>query len=43
MERKYYSGGDGKPPIWIQPIIESGKMYDQDFFHFTAGLGQGGG
>lgn len=35
MERKYYSGGDGKPPIWIQPIIESGKMHDQDFFHFT--------
>ena len=35
MERKYYSGGDGKPPIWIQPIIESGKMYDQDFFRFT--------
>ena len=35
MERKYYSGGEGKPPIWIQPIIESGRMYDQDFFRFT--------
>ena len=35
MERKYYTGGEGKPPIWIQPIIESGKMYDLDFFHFT--------
>lgn len=35
MERKYYTGGEGKPPIWIQPIIENGKMYDLDFFHFT--------
>lgn len=35
MERKCYSGGEGKPPIWIQPIIESGKMFDTDFFNFT--------
>ena len=33
--RKTYSAGEGKPPIWIQPIIETGKMYDLDFFHFT--------
>lgn len=35
MERKYYSGGEGKPPIWIQPIIENGRMFDADFFNFT--------
>lgn len=35
VERKCYSGGEGKPPIWIQPIIESGKMFDTDFFNFT--------
>lgn len=35
MERKYYSGGEGKPPIWIQPIIEEGKMFNLDFFSFT--------
>ena len=35
MERKYYSGGEGKPPIWIQPIIENGRMFDTDFFNFT--------
>ena len=35
MERKYYLGGEGKPPIWIQPIIENGRMFDADFFNFT--------
>ena len=35
MERKYYSGGEGKPPIWIQPIIENGRMSDIEFFYFT--------
>lgn len=35
MERKYYYGGEEKPPIWIQPIIEKGKMFDTDFFNFT--------
>ncbi|WP_276641876.1 CbrC family protein [Trichococcus flocculiformis] len=35
ISRKTYTGGEGKPPIWIQPIIETGKMYDLDFFHFT--------
>lgn len=35
MERKHYSGGEEKPPIWIQPIIEDGRMSDIDFFHFT--------
>ena len=35
MERKYYSGGEGKAPIWLQPIIENGKMFDTDFFNFT--------
>ncbi len=34
MERTYYRG-EGKPPIWIQPIIEKGRMFDLDFFHFT--------
>lgn len=33
--RKTYTGGEGKPPIWIQPIIEKGSMHDLDFFHFT--------
>ena len=31
MERKYYSGGEGKPPIWIQPIIEEGKMQYENY------------
>ena len=35
MERKYYTAGEGKPPIWIQPILEKGEMTDIDFFHFT--------
>ena len=35
MERKYYSVGQGKPPIWIQPILENKEMTDIDFFHFT--------
>lgn len=35
MERKYYSGGVEKPPIWIQPILEKKEMFDIDFFHFT--------
>lgn len=35
MEKKYYSGGVGKPPIWIQPILEKKEMFDIEFFHFT--------
>lgn len=35
MERKYYSGGVEKPPVWIQPILEKKEMFDIDFFHFT--------
>ena len=35
MERKYYLRGEEKPPIWIQPIIENGRMFDIDFFYFT--------
>lgn len=35
MEKKYYSAGVGKPPIWIQPILDKKEMTDIDFFHFT--------
>ena len=35
MGRKYYNGGVGMPPIWIQPILEKKEMFDIDFFHFT--------
>ena len=35
ISRKTYTAGEGKPPIWIQPIIENASMYDLDFFHFT--------
>lgn len=35
MEKKVYTAGEGKPPIWLQPIIENKKMFDLDFFHFT--------
>ena len=35
MEKKVYTAGEGKPPIWLQPIIEQKKMFDLDFFHFT--------
>ena len=35
MERKYYTAGEGKPPIFIQAIIDNEKMSDVEFFHFT--------
>lgn len=35
MARKYYSCGEGKPPICIQLIIENGRMSNIDFFTFT--------
>lgn len=35
MEKKYYSSGEDKPPIWIQPILDKKEMTDIDFFHFT--------
>ena len=35
ISKKTYTAGEGKPPIWIQPIIENGSMYDLDFFRFT--------
>lgn len=33
--RKYYSDGPGKPPIFIQAIIDDRKMSAIDFFHIT--------
>lgn len=35
MDRKKHSDNERKIPIWIQPIIESGKMSDIDFFNFA--------
>jgi len=34
-ERKYYSAGQGKPPIFIQAILYEQKMSAIDFFHIT--------
>lgn len=34
MERKYYSDGEGKPPIWIRPILDKKEMTDIEFFYF---------
>lgn len=34
-ERKYYTAGPGKPPIFIQAIIYNKKMSAIDFFHIT--------
>ncbi len=34
-ERKYYSAGAGKPPIFVQAIIDNKKMSAIDFFHIT--------
>ncbi len=34
-ERKYYSVGPGKPPVFIQAILYEKKMSAIDFFHFT--------
>lgn len=33
--RKCYSGGTGKPPIFVQAIIDNEKMSAIDFFHIT--------
>lgn len=35
QERKYYTAGEGKPPIFIQSIIAEKRMTDIDFFYFT--------
>ncbi len=34
-ERKYYMAGSGKPPIFVQAIIDNKKMSAIDFFHIT--------
>lgn len=34
-ERKYYTAGHGKPPIFVQAIIDNRKMSAVDFFHIT--------
>lgn len=34
-ERKYYSSGPGKPPIFIQAVLDRKKMSAIDFFHIT--------
>ena len=34
-ERKYYTSGPGKPPIFIQAILYEKKMSAIDFFHLT--------
>lgn len=34
-ERKSYSAGEGKPPIFVQAIIDNQKMSAIDFFHIT--------
>lgn len=34
-ERKYYTAGPGKPPVFIQAIIDQKKMSAIDFFHLT--------
>lgn len=34
-ERKYYTAGPGKPPIFIQAIMYEKKMSAIDFFHIT--------
>lgn len=35
IERKYYSAGPEKPPIFVQAIIDNKKMFPVDFFHIT--------
>lgn len=35
MERKYYTAGPGKPPIFVQAILDNKKMSAIDFFHIT--------
>lgn len=35
MERKYYTSGPGKPPIFVQAILDKKKMSAIDFFHIT--------
>lgn len=35
MERKYYTTGPGKPPIFVQAILYEKKMSAIDFFHIT--------
>ena len=34
-ERKYYTSGPGKPPIFIQAILYEKRMSAIDFFHLT--------
>ncbi|MDE6701720.1 MAG: DUF4240 domain-containing protein [Acetatifactor sp.] len=34
-ERKYYTAGEGKPPIFVQAIIDNKRMSAVDFFHIT--------
>lgn len=34
-ERKYYTAGPGKPPIFVQAILYEKKMFAIDFFHIT--------
>ena len=34
-ERKYYTAGPGKPPIFVQAIIDNKRMFPVDFFHIT--------
>lgn len=34
-ERVYYSAGPGKPPIFIQAILQERRMSAIDFFHLT--------